>query len=198
LRTVAVSVPCITGPYASVNCTLTLLNSSVRTSPALGDGYARVGEDTARFSAHYGGFQAIVTSSGTRDSGLFETNLNDARYLPFEGSGAISQWRVELAVDVPQFDHATISDVVLHLRYHAGEGGLALRAAATTALQERSQPPRPWLRCGYSRFAMSSHRVGLVRGIHSGRRGPGRSAVADVAGGALPVLGSPGRGFRAA
>jgi hypothetical protein len=138
LRSVAVSIPCIAGPYANVNCTLTLLSSSIRTSPALGeDGYARAGEDTARFSDHYGGVQAIVTSSGSQDSGLFETNLGDERYLPFEGSGAVSQWRLELPTDVAQFDHDTISDVVLHLRYQAREGGRVLRAAATAALQEK-------------------------------------------------------------
>ena len=137
LRSVAVSVPCVAGPYASVNCTLTLLNSTIRTSPALGDGYARQGEDTARFSDYFGGVQAIVTSTGTQDTGLFETNLNDERYLPFEGSGAVSRWRLELPADVPQFDHSTISDVIVHVRYQAREGGLALRTAATTALQEK-------------------------------------------------------------
>ncbi len=134
LRSVAVSIPCVAGPYASVNCTLTLLKSSVRTSPSVGEGYARVGEDTARFSDYYG-VQSIVTSSGGNDTGLFETNLADERYLPFEGSGAVSQWRLELPTDVPQFDYDTISDVILHLRYQAREGGLALRAAATEALK---------------------------------------------------------------
>ena len=30
------------------------------------------------------------------DSGLFEPNLRDERYLPFEGCGAISSWCLEL------------------------------------------------------------------------------------------------------
>ena len=77
----------VVGPYATVNCTLTLLSSTIRTSPSVGGGYARDGEDTARFSDYYGGVQAIVTSTGSGDSGLFETNLGDERYLPFEGPG---------------------------------------------------------------------------------------------------------------
>ena len=137
LRSVAVSIPCIVGPYATVNCTLTLLSSTIRTSPSVAGGYARDGEDTTRFSDYYGGVQAIVTSTGHDDGGTFETSLADERYLPFEGSGAVSQWRLELPADVRQFDHGTISDVVLHLRYQAREGGLALRAAATGALQEK-------------------------------------------------------------
>ena len=34
--------------------------------------------------------QSIVTSHGQNDSGLFELNFRDERYLPFEGAGAIS------------------------------------------------------------------------------------------------------------
>jgi hypothetical protein len=52
---------------------------------------------------------------------LFETNLCDERYLPFELSGAVSQWR--LPADVRQFDYNTISDAILHLRYTARDGG---------------------------------------------------------------------------
>ncbi|MBL8066243.1 MAG: prepilin-type N-terminal cleavage/methylation domain-containing protein, partial [Chthonomonadaceae bacterium] len=43
------------------------------------------------------------------DSGLFETNLRDERYLPFEGSGAESHWNIELPTSFPAFDYGTIS-----------------------------------------------------------------------------------------
>lgn len=138
LKAVALSIPCVVGPYASVNATLTLTHSSVRISSSLGDnGYARDGDDTTRFSDNYGGVQSMVTSTGHNDSGMFEVNLRDERYLPFEGSGAISQWQLELPSDIPQFDHDTISDVVLHLRYTAREGGVPLRTAAVGHLKER-------------------------------------------------------------
>lgn len=131
IRSVAVSVPCVVGPYASVNCTLTLQKSTIRTSSALGaDGYPRVGEDPSRFADHFGTVQAIVTSSASNDGGLFEAGQRDERYLPFEGAGAVSQWRLELPANVPQFDRSTITDVVLHVRYTAREGGLPLRKAA--------------------------------------------------------------------
>jgi hypothetical protein len=136
LRSVAVSIPCVVGPYASLNCTLTLLRSTIRTSPAIGeDGYPRNGEDAGRFSDHFGGVESVVTSTGTEDAGLFEANLRDERYLPFEYAGAVSQWRLELPADVPQFDHDTIADVVLHVRYTAREGGQPLRTAAVAALR---------------------------------------------------------------
>jgi hypothetical protein len=137
LRGIALTIPCVAGPYASVNCTLTLLSSSVRTSPSLDGGYDRTSADDSRFSDYYGGVQSIVTSSASNDSGLFDGGTGDDRYLPFEGSGAVSRWRMELPTGAPQFDYGTISDVVLHLRYTARDGGLALRSTATTALQAR-------------------------------------------------------------
>jgi len=76
-----------------------------------------------------------VTSNAQNDSGLFELNLRDERYLPFEGGGAISTWRLELPNDIPQFDFESISDVVLHLRYTAREAG-HLRAGASTYVKE--------------------------------------------------------------
>ena len=136
IKSVAVSIPCVTGPYTNVNCTLTLLNSSIRTSSQLSDnGYPRSGPDDQRFSDYYGTIQSIVTSSGQADSGLFETNLHDERYLPFELSGAISQWRLDLPADVRQFDFGTIADVVLHIRYTAREGGDLLKSGAVKNLQ---------------------------------------------------------------
>jgi hypothetical protein len=131
IKSVAVTIPCVTGPYTGVNCTLSLQNSSIRTSPQVqGSGYS----DGKNLSAYYGTIQAVVTSSGQMDSGLFEINLRDERYLPFEYSGVISQWQLTLPSDVPQFDFDTITDVVLHLRYTAREGGAILKSAAVNNL----------------------------------------------------------------
>jgi hypothetical protein len=146
IKTVSISIPCVTGPYTSVNCTLSLLKSTVRQSSLLKDGaYGRdlEGEDD-RFKDYFGAIQSIVTSSGQNDSGLFETNLRDERYLPFEGAGAESRWKLELPSDskdelpLPRmFDYNTISDVILHLRYTAREGGNLLRNGAVTNLETR-------------------------------------------------------------
>jgi hypothetical protein len=35
--------------------------------------------------------QSIATSHAQNDSGMFELNFRDERYLPFEGAGAISR-----------------------------------------------------------------------------------------------------------
>jgi hypothetical protein len=141
IKTVAVSIPCVSGPYASVNCTLTLLKSSIRKTAVVGDQYARIDANDDRFSDNFGSLQSIVTSSAQNDSGLFETNLRDERYLPFENSGAISEWQLQLPADPSksdpsQFDYSTISDVIMHVRYTAREGGGMLRNGAISQLRE--------------------------------------------------------------
>ena len=101
-----------------------------------GNKYSRQGPDDIRFNDYYGTVQSIVTSSAQSDSGLFETNLRDDRYLPFEAAGvAGSQWQLTLPADIPQFDFDTITDMVLHVRYTAREGGDVLKAAAVSNLQ---------------------------------------------------------------
>lgn len=134
IRSVAVTIPCIAGPYASINCTLTLTKSSIRTrSTLLNNQYVRQENDTERFSEMHS-TTSIVTSGAQNDRGMFEFNMNDERYLPFEYAGAVSEWRLELADVFRQFDYQTISDVVLHLNYTARQGGGLLKRAATDNL----------------------------------------------------------------
>jgi Tc toxin complex TcA C-terminal TcB-binding domain/Concanavalin A-like lectin/glucanases superfamily len=138
IKSAAVSIPSVTGPYTSVNCTLTLLKSSIRKNALLRDGvYAREGPEDNRFSDHFGSMQSIVTSTAQNDSGLFETSLRDERYLPFEASGVISEWQLELPDEMRQFNYDTISDVILHLRYTAREGGGMLRHGAVANLKTK-------------------------------------------------------------
>jgi hypothetical protein len=123
IKTVALSIPCVVGPYTSINCTLSLLKSTLRTSSEmLNDQYARQGEGDKRFIDMKGAIQSIVTSTANNDSGMFETNLDDERFLPFEGAGAESSWKLDLPADYRAFDYNTISDVILHIRYTARQG----------------------------------------------------------------------------
>lgn len=141
IKNVAVSIPCVTGPYTSVNCTLTLTKSSIRKN-SLGDDYARTDAEDQRFSDHYGSLQSIVTSTGQNDTGLFEANFRDERYLPFENSGVISEWQLQLPAnpgnkDPLQFDYNTISDVIIHIRYMAREGGELFRNKVIANLTDK-------------------------------------------------------------
>ncbi len=85
-----------------------------------------------------------MTSGGTNDSGMFETNLRDERFLPFEGAGAISTWNLSLPAQLRSFDYTTISDVILHIRYTARRGGRPAgqrrRPRSSRAMLDRAGP----------------------------------------------------------
>jgi Tc toxin complex TcA C-terminal TcB-binding domain/Neuraminidase-like domain/Salmonella virulence plasmid 28.1kDa A protein/Putative peptidoglycan binding domain len=138
IKTASLTIPCVTGPYTGVHCTLTMLGSSIRQSAALRDGaYVRATGGDDRFVDLVGSTPSIATSHGQNDSGMFELVLRDDRYLPFEGAGAISSWRLELPRDFPAFRYDTMTDVVLHLKYTSRAGGTPLREAARAAVRER-------------------------------------------------------------
>jgi len=123
IKTVAVSVVRPGQPDTQVFCTLSLLRSSIRKTAILKDGeYLRQGAEDDRFVDFTGAIQSIVTSGQTRDSGMFDTDLHEDRFLPFEGAGAVSTWKLDLPKDYPAFDHGSISDVVLHIRFTARQG----------------------------------------------------------------------------
>jgi len=108
LRAVRLTIPCVTGPYVNVSATLTMLDSQVRTAPAAALAPVPL--------AHAG---TIATSSAQADGGVFELSFRDERYLPFEGQGAVSSWRLELPRTVRGFDYASITDVIVSMAYSA-------------------------------------------------------------------------------
>ena len=154
IKNVTLTIPTDVGPYTGVHCRLTLLSSTTRIDPRLNElpvaccepedeccdcepcccrkrtpnGYELVLGDTRVVKA-YAATEAIATSSGQNDSGLFELSFRDERYLPFEFAGAVSRWRIELPLETNYFDFDTLSGVVLRLNYTAREGGEVLRAA---------------------------------------------------------------------
>lgn len=151
IRTVSVTIPCVTGPYTTIHSKLTLLKSSYRRSTDLSQGYAPVvgsagdGSTTAdpRFIVDRKISDAIVTSTGQYDAGLFDPAMRDERFLPFEGAGTDTTWTLELPNSFKTFDYSTISDVILHVRYTARDGGDPLKAAATAsavAIVKTGQP----------------------------------------------------------
>jgi 5-hydroxyisourate hydrolase-like protein (transthyretin family) len=141
LKSVSISLPCIAGPYTSVSAKLALVNNRYRknTNPdnAANTGYAEDPGNDERFVYNIGAIQSISTSNGQNDNGVFELNFRDERYLPFENTGAISSWRLELPTEVRQFDYNTITDVIVHVKYTSREGGSGLKTAANATLKEQ-------------------------------------------------------------
>lgn len=145
IKAVSLSIPCIAGPYTSVNCSLRLIKNSIRKNTLMNPGFSGSDEyehdndeglplDDDRFRSSNVPVSMIATSTGQNDAGMFEFNFNDARCLPFEGAGVISDWLIELAggEDLRLFDHETISDVVVGLKYTARENSGRFKEKALT------------------------------------------------------------------
>lgn len=136
LKTVSLTIPAVVGPYTSVSATLTLLNSKVRVSSAVAGAY----EDDENYRADHLSVEAVAISSGQNDAGRFELTFRDEKYLPFEGAGALSRWRIELPRKYRSFDYETIADIVFHLKYTSRRDE-TLAAAALDALQAKLDLP---------------------------------------------------------
>jgi hypothetical protein len=122
IKTVSVSIPCVTGPNVNVNCKLTMTKNVIRDK-----------ENEPRENYE---IQSIATSSAQNDAGVFELNLNGERYLSFEGAGVESSWKLELP-EIASFDYQSISDAVLHIRYMAKDGGATMAEAATERVKKQ-------------------------------------------------------------
>ena len=132
IKSVSISIPYVAGPYTGVNCTLTLLKSKIRTNANATQPY----NDNERFRVQYGSVNSIATSNAQNDSGMFELNFNDERYLPFEGEGIISDWQISMPRETNYFEFATISDVIVHINYTARNGGSQLAKLSYDELQK--------------------------------------------------------------
>ncbi|MDI3284715.1 neuraminidase-like domain-containing protein [Polyangium sp. 15x6] len=183
IKTISMTVPVVNGPYAGVNSKLTLLKSSVRMNsevhptPSLAANYPRKTDASGpdpRFLDHYGSTQSIVTSSGQSDAGLFELVFRDERYLPFEGAGADSTWKIELDGKTNRFDPTAVHDVVLHVRYTARDGGETLKKGALEALGVVENPPAG---SGPTGFRLFSAKTDFPDGWHVFLAGAGQPAT---------------------
>jgi hypothetical protein len=132
IRTVRVTIPCVTGPYVNVGATLTLEKSWIRTTAEEG---APLSEVPPRRSV------SVATSRAQNDAGVFELSFRDDRFMPFEGAGAVSTWMLTLPKTFCPFDYQTISDVVLSISYTAEQDD-DLRAAVEKENGEIAQAIR--------------------------------------------------------
>jgi hypothetical protein len=160
IRNMTVTIPCVTGPYTGVNCRLTLLSSMTRIDPRLTapthecccapePGCPECGEeqrlaheylpcqDDPRIVRQYGACEAIATSTGRNDSGLFVLDFNDPRYVPFEYSGAVCRMRIELPRENNYWRRESLTDLMIRVAHTAREGGEPLRRAASLAAKTR-------------------------------------------------------------
>jgi hypothetical protein len=164
IRSVRLTVPCVTGPYTNVSATLTLQRSWIRVDPA-----ANLTTVPPQRTI------SIATSTAHNDPGVLEFSFRDERYLPFEGAGAISEWQLELPRVFRQFDYDTINDVILHVSYTAENDG-ALRDAVEGQLLTtlRNTPSTRVFRLRHE-FSSAFHRL-----LHSPANTPVPVEIGDV------------------
>lgn len=125
IKTVSVSIPAVVGPYQNVNATLTQTSSKVLME-ADPEGVRWLndpqGQAPSSIRESWRSNQQIALSKGIDDRGLFVLNFQDERYLPFEGTGAISEWSLEMPKATNPIDFDSITDVIITLSYTALNG----------------------------------------------------------------------------
>ncbi|ODM16219.1 hypothetical protein SI65_08218 [Aspergillus cristatus] len=137
IKSVSVTIPSIVGPYTGINCTLRLLEHRYRLKAggASGDNYyARDVSSDERFHTDPIPLSSVALSTCNQDTGTFELQFNGDQYVPFEGAGVISRWRLELPGPFHEFDYRSISDLVLTMRYTAIDGGAIWKKTASDAV----------------------------------------------------------------
>lgn len=133
VKSVSVTIPCVTGPYSGVNGRLEYVSGYVRKSATTDD----LGNDDMETRTG----MSVPLSLGQNDTGLFETNLRDERFLPFEGCGIDqSRWKLTLRKESNTFDVNSVSDVVLRIQYTAVWGDESFERSILGKLGGASAP----------------------------------------------------------
>ncbi|MDR0280120.1 MAG: hypothetical protein LBJ37_19775 [Paucimonas sp.] len=129
LVSVSVSLPALFGPYQDAQAVLTqvasrtVLKADVRAMNAL---YEQPDADTRNILYNPRASQSICLSRGLDDHGVFQLDFNDERYLPFEGTGALSYWELKFPrhqSDRQQQVLQSLTDIIVQVRYTALIGG---------------------------------------------------------------------------
>ncbi|HEX2913795.1 MAG TPA: LamG-like jellyroll fold domain-containing protein [Chloroflexia bacterium] len=128
LKTIAISVKTSADidPFDSVHASLIQLGNKTLLQPDINAVRYLMGVAGAEQPAgdvlriNWRANQQVAISNVQEDSGMFAIDFFfDNRYFPFEGTGAVSSWRLEMPTDTNRFDFNTITDVIVHVKYTA-------------------------------------------------------------------------------
>jgi hypothetical protein len=129
IASVSVSLPALVGPYQNVRATLTQTGSSLVLKPDL-DAVKFLKDSTTgsgtQVKRNLNASQEIALSAGLDDNGTFVLGADDPRYLPFEGTGAISDWVLAFPNPTSAAQQqllGSLNDIVVSVRYTARNGG---------------------------------------------------------------------------
>ena len=146
IKSVTLSFPAVVGPYQQIHATLTQLSHKTVLKPEPKAIEYLLKKDKRRATdkqpttdilrQDWRANQQIATSQGVNDSGLFELNFRDERYLPFEGTGAVSSWQLDMPHANNALDFDGLTDVIMQLRYTALPGDNNFRNAVHSHLKK--------------------------------------------------------------
>jgi Tc toxin complex TcA C-terminal TcB-binding domain/Concanavalin A-like lectin/glucanases superfamily/Neuraminidase-like domain/Salmonella virulence plasmid 28.1kDa A protein len=139
IKTLTVSIPAVVGPYQNIHATLVQTHNTLVTKPSVAAVEYLVGQSQdmpldGSIRSNWNPNQEIVISTGVNDSGIFQVNLDDPQYLPFEGTGAVSGWALSIPQAANGFPLSSISDVILSVEYSSQDGGKTYKDALTRAI----------------------------------------------------------------
>jgi hypothetical protein len=143
IKSISLSIPAVVGPYQNIHATLTQQSNHVVITPDIetvqflitGEKTKQKTPDSSKLQSNWQANQQVALSRGVNDAGLFELNFNDERYLPFEGTGAVSSWTLRMPKASNRFDFDSISDVIMTVRYTACDGGETFRQDLLTKIK---------------------------------------------------------------
>ncbi|MEQ1966817.1 neuraminidase-like domain-containing protein [Xenorhabdus nematophila] len=145
IASVSVSLPAVVGPYQNVRATLTQTGNCLVLKPDL-EAVKYLKENKSGNGTHVkrnlNASQEIALSSGVDDNGVLVLNAGNERYLPFEGTGAVSDW--SLAFPNPRSNPqqqilSSLNDIIVTVRYTARNGGNAFATEVMKVWQQQTE-----------------------------------------------------------
>lgn len=142
ITSVELSLPVVLGPYQDVRAVLTQIASTTVHKADIDSLEYLYGDRNQMpppgILLNPRSNQQVGISHGLQDSGLFQLMFGDERYLPFEGTGAVSHWRLELPRAATSDDQVklieSLTDIIVQVRYLAKVGGTAYTEAVLDKL----------------------------------------------------------------
>lgn len=139
IQSLSITIPAVVGPYQNIYATLTQTGNTVVVKPNVAAVEYLLGLESkaaptdGSLRINWNPNQEIIISTGVNDAGAFQANFNDERYLPFEGTGAVSSRHLRIPQASNGFPLRAISDVIITVEYIAEDGG-STYASQITAL----------------------------------------------------------------